>query len=140
MTLEKRLKEENEQLAGREKQLEATRPDSSHAGADISLPANQQDKRVADNAAFDKKIYLFPEEFNALRRELEENWPHFFTSVNPLDGTSPAWCMVFNAPQFVGYCNGATGLDLQFDSNNVAGICKAFLNAFRKMRGISSIN
>lgn len=136
----KALQEEKERFRARKQELAKTAPDETRAGADKNLPVNQQDNRVADNAEFSKKIYLFPEEFNALRRELEENWNEFFTTVSPLDGTSPAWCMIYNAPQFLGFCNGFTGLAVQFDSQNVAGICKEFLNAFRKLRGISAIH
>lgn len=138
--LQKALEQENERIAERERQLESTRPDESRPGTDRSLDSPNRHDIADGRKNFDQKIYYFPESFNALRRELEENWLEFFTTVNPLDGTSPAWCMVHNAPQFIGYCNGATGLSVQFDSENVSGICGEFLNAFRKMRGVSAIH
>jgi hypothetical protein len=87
----------------------------------------------------DQKVYFFPPEFHALREELQGNWREFFETINPITGTSPAHCMVFDAPQFIGYCNGATGLTVQLDTGDVAGTCKTFLNAFRKMRGVGAI-
>ena len=56
---------------------------------------------VAQSEHISKKVYLFPPSFNALRRELQDNWKDFFETVSPLTGTSPAWCMVFDAPQFI---------------------------------------
>lgn len=132
--------ESEDEYKARKALLDSTAPDAGRAGSDASLNENYRHNPVAANAEFSKKVYFFPEEFNALRRELEEFHRDWFVTVNPLTGTSPAYCMVFDAPQFIGYCNGATGLAVQFDSENVAGICKQFLNAFRAMRGVSAIN
>lgn len=137
--LERAIKRDEEDFLNRKAELERSKPDENVAGSDAALDSHNRHAPVDKNAPFDKKVYYFPEEFNALRRELEENWNEFFTTVNPLSGTSPAYCMVFDAPQFIGYCNGITGLAVQFDTENVSGICKTFLNAFRKMRGVSAI-
>jgi hypothetical protein len=131
--------ESDEEFLARKKLLEATAPDGSIPAPDIALGRGFADDRTPKNAGFDQKIYLFPEEFHALRRELEENWRDFFHTVNPLSGTSPAYCMVYDAPQFIGYCNGMTGLTVQLDTGDVAGTCKKFLNAFRKLRGVGEI-
>jgi hypothetical protein len=47
--------------------------------------------------------------------------------------------MVFDAQQFIGFCNGMTGLAVQHDTGDVNGICKKFLNAFRKLREVGEI-
>ncbi len=106
---------------------------------DQLLPSHQRNSESKKSDHISNKIYLFPESFNALRRELEENYPTFFNSVNPEIGVSPAWAMVLNAPAFVGMCNGALDFVVQFDSENVDGICKKFLNGFRKLRGVSAL-
>lgn len=81
---------------------------------------------------FDQKIYMFPESYNALRKELMEEWPEIW----PLVG----WYMAFNGPKFVEAMNAGTGLKLQFDSGKVDSICKTYLNFMRKKRGVSEIN
>ena len=128
---------EDDQYLQRQRMLEASSPVEGLIQPDAA--ADSQHKLVDKNAHFSQKVYMFPAEFIALRDELMNNWPDFFHNVNPLTGTSPAWCMVHDAPQFIGYCNGATGLAEQLDSGNVAGICKKFLNAFRKARGVGEI-
>lgn len=141
--------ESDEEYKARQAELEKAAPSHyrqedgtvvfTEVEGDKSQGAGRATELVAPNAHFSEKIYFFPESFNALRRELEENYPTFFHSVVPGFGYSPAWAMVHNAPQFVGFCNGATDLDVMFDSSNVAGICLKFLNAFRAMRGVSPI-
>lgn len=135
----KALREDMEAFNERKAKLDATAPDETSAGGDKKLADNQQHKPVEANAHISKKVYMFPEEYNALRRELEENYPTFFTSVNPHTGVSPAHAMVFDAPAFIGMCNGVLDLTVQFDTENVAGICKEFLNGFRKLRGVSEL-
>ena len=83
---------------------------------------------------------MFPESFNALRRELYEHWPTFFMKVNPDTGTSLAHDMANNAAQFVGTMNGALDLSVQMDSDNIDGICKTFLDELRQLRGLSRLN
>ena len=107
---------------------------------DAALPKNQQhDLDNSKQKNFDQKIYLFPESFNALRRELEENWPALFHTVNPETGMSLAVAMVFDASQFIGTLNGALDLAEQYDTGNVDGICKKFLNELRAKRGLSRL-
>lgn len=139
--LDRAIKQEDEEARHRQEKLYAKQSDDlSQAGSDIWLPENQRHNRVADNANFDKKIYLFPESFNALRRELEENWQEFFIEVNLDVGMSPAYAMVFDAAKFVGMCNGFFDLMIQFDSESVDGICKEILDAARKKRGVSPLH
>lgn len=134
------LNESNEEYEARRKQLDATAPDLEHRGADIILPAHMQNKAAPKGAHFSEKVYFFPPSFNALREELETNYPTWFNTVVPGFGISPAYAMVYNAPQFVGFCNGAVDSDIQFDSEDVAGICHRLLNRFRAMRGASPIS
>lgn len=138
--LQHAMRVEEEELQHRQARLllGQTKDDNSVA-PDAALPENQQNIALPDNAEFSKKIYLFPEEYNALRRELHDNWQNFFYAVNPAFGFSPAWAMVYDAPHFVGFCNDALDMVVQFDSADVAGTCKKFLNGFRNKRGISSL-
>lgn len=137
--LNKALAEEDERIAERRKLLDSTAPDPSHTGGDSNLPAHNRNTPVEKTAHISQKVYLFPEEYNALRRELEDHWATFFHTVNPAIGTSPAHAMVFDAPTFIGLCNGALDMTVQLDTDNVAGICKQFLNGFRKLRGVSPL-
>lgn len=129
------MADEEQRISAREHQLAINAPREHVVAAD----GVYRDKRVGDNANFDQKVYFFPPEFHALREELENNWREFFITANPLSGTSPAWCMVHDAPQFIGYCNGMTGQAIQLDTGDVAYICKQFLNGFRKLRGVGAI-
>lgn len=141
--LQKAVLGQNEEFKARLDQL-AKQYGIETPGGDKQLDKNQQHNYAGDEAAkkknFDEKIYMFPESFNALRREMEGYWPTLFNQVPPGLETSIAYDMVFDAPQFVARMNGALDLQLQADSENVDGICKAYLNALRKLRGISSIN
>lgn len=142
--VDKTLRESDEQFLQRQQELEATAPKDGDAGSDAALPANQQHNYSEDplkkKKNFDEKVYLFPEEFNALRRELEENWLTFFVTVNPELRVSPAWAMVHDAPKFLGLMNGALDMDMQLDTGNVAGVCLKYLNKLRSMRGVSSVH
>ena len=141
--LEKRFLEEQERTSEREKEL-AKQHGEETAGSDKALDNNQQHNYTGDDAAkkknFDQKIYLFPESFNALRRELYEHWPTFFMQVNPETRTSLAYDMANNAPQFVGVMNEALDLAVQMDSDNIDAICKEFLDALRGKRGLSKLH
>lgn len=139
--LDKAVAQEEEETLVRQARLANSAPDQNRAGSDFLLPAHQRNAPVTQEKQkeFNQKIYLFPESFNALRRELEDNWREWFTAIQPEFGMSPAYAMVFNAPQFVGMCNGATDEVVQFDSDAVEATCKTFLNAFRKKRGVSPL-
>ena len=107
---------------------------------DAALPKHQQhDIENSKQKNFDQKVYLFPESFNALRRELEDHWPSLFHTVNPETGMSLAVAMVFDAAQFIGTLNGALDLAEMYDTGNVDGICKKFLNELRVKRGLSRL-
>lgn len=139
-SLNQAIKVDEEETLHRQSQIAAKQTTTmDSAKPDQALPMQNRTEFLPANAEFSKKIYLFPEEFNALRRELEENYQNFFLSVNPDVGMSPAQAMVFDAPKFLGMCNGALDTVIQFDSENVAGICGELLNGFRKLRGVSPI-
>lgn len=92
----------------------------------------QTDVTNSERKNFDEKIYMFPESYNALRRELYEEWPEIW----PLVG----WYMANNAQMFVNLMNEGTGLKLQFDTSKVESICLTYLNFLRNKRGVSNIS
>jgi hypothetical protein len=81
------------------------------------------------NAHISKKVYMFPESYNALRRELEEYFPNLWNS--PVQ-----WAMWANAQLFIQIMDEALDTVTQFDSANVDGICKKYLDELRKKRGL----
>lgn len=139
----KTIAESAEEVEARRQVLDKTAPSWENRGSDAKLPAHQRhevnESPLAPKKHISEKIYYFPEEFNALRRELEDFWPAFFTHINPEFGFSPAWAMVHNGPQFIGLMNGALDMDVQLDTENIAATCKAYLNKLRAMRGVSPI-
>lgn len=78
---------------------------------------------------FDQKIYMFPESFNALRRELHDNWPNLWALVG--------YRMAFRADEFVEFMNGALDVKLVLDSDNVDFICSTYLRKLKQLRGLS---
>lgn len=84
---------------------------------------------VGKTANFDQKIYIHPESYNHLRMELAGHWPGLWSYVG--------WAMAHKAELFIERMNDATDLKLQFDTAKVDSTCLAYLNALRKMRGIS---
>jgi hypothetical protein len=76
-------------------------------------------------------LYFFPESYNALRKELIENWPNLWAATG--------YNMAFNAGQFVHDMNDATGLRIQYDTQKVDATCTAFLNELRSLRGLSPL-
>ena len=142
--IEEALRAADDELAARQEELQRAQHSGEVVGGDRKLDSSQQHNWDGDAAArkknFDQKVYYFPESFNALRREMEQYWPTLFTAVNPEIGKSIAYCMVFDAPQFVALMNEALDLTVQMDSDNVDGICKQFLDALRVLRGVSRLN
>lgn len=88
---------------------------------DLSIPEHKKN--------FDQKIYMFPESYNQLRKELVENWPTLWLGVG--------WYMAFKAEDFVSIMNDALEMRIQFDTEKVGWICEQFLTALRKKRGFS---
>lgn len=104
-------------------------------------PDNQTDKargfhthsdqnNVDKSLNFDEKVYMFPPAYNALRKELYENWQD---TLWPL----VAWRMAYRAEEFTSYMNAATGLSLAVDSDCVDWTCEQYLKRLKQMRGLS---
>ncbi len=78
------------------------------------------------------KVYYMPDSFNALRIELHDHWPTLWEGVQ--------YFMAFDGPQFVEMMNATLDLLTQFDTDNVDGICKRYLDALRDKRGLSPLH
>src|SRR6478752_2174354 len=92
----------------------------------------KHDPNTDPKAHISKKVYMFPEAYNALRKELEDNFPHLYQYV----GND----MAFNAQRFIHKMDEALDTVTQFDSGNVDGICKRFLDELRKKRGLKPLH
>lgn len=75
---------------------------------------------------FDQKVYMFPPAFNALRKELFENWPHLWQISS--------WYMANRPEEFCSQMNSATDLRIIFDSGAVNWMCDQWLNKLIAMR------
>lgn len=81
------------------------------------------------------KIFMFPESYNELRKELVNNWPDLWS--DPRCG----WAMAFDADLFVEFMN--TKLDGVYkvvlatreDELRIDHVCKIFLTELRRRRG-----
>lgn len=83
---------------------------------------------------FSEKLFVFPESYHALRIELSTNWPNLWNS--PLQ-----YLMWADAPGFCEKMCEALGIIIQeFDSANIDGICKRFLDELRMKRGLSALH
>lgn len=80
-----------------------------------------------------QKVYMFPPAYNALREELFTHWPVLWNS--PLQ-----YFMWNNGPMFVEAMDEVLDLVTQFDTENVDGICKKFLDELRVKRGVSRLH
>lgn len=116
----------------REREWEAVAAIKPVTGAAGPEDAQLHDTEDSDKKNFDQKIYWFPESYNALRRELAENWPEIWQQIG--------WYMAHNPQEFVSGMNWLLGMSVQFDTTKVGSICLAFLNKLRGLRGVSSIN
>lgn len=128
-----------QQLAEFRKQLGLAGSDSTALGHALTGDDSQTDRARGDmqhdpianpnTKNFDQKIYLFPESYNALRRELYENWPVLWASVQ--------YQMAYRAEEFMEKMNHFCDLKLVLDSDKVGWICDQYLTALRKKRGLS---
>lgn len=84
------------------------------------------------NSHISEKVYLFPEAFNELRKELSTFWPNLWNYVQGF--------MAFDAPKFCYEMDGALDCVTQFDSGNVDGICARYLDKLRMKRGASRLH
>lgn len=92
----------------------------------------RMNKPAPPGAHISEKVYLFPESYNALRTELDTNWPELWKAVG--------WFMAFDAVTFIEMMDAALDTKTTFDSQKVDAICKKYLNLLRNKRGISSIH
>jgi len=83
----------------------------------------------ASTKNFDQKIYMMPESFNELRKEISTHWPNLWAQVG--------WPMAFAANIFVEQMNAALDMTLVLDSEKVDAICTEYLEALWKKRGVS---
>ena len=109
-----------------------------HQAVDYSsaLPVDSEPGRMhkapRPGENFDEKVYMFPESYNALRRELYENWPQLFAAVG-----GP---MALDAVHFIELMDAALDTKTTFDSAKVASISLKYLNLLRNKRGLSSLS
>jgi hypothetical protein len=87
------------------------------------VSGNERQKEFSD------KIYMFPESYNALRRELVEHWPELWALVG--------WRMANRAEEFVEYMNVACDIHVIFDTEKVDFISKTYLGRLQEMRANS---
>ena len=97
----------------------------------LDAEAGRMNKEARKDANVDEKVYLFPESFNALRRELVENYPTLFDQVG--------YMMAFDSVSFIETMDAALDTKTTFDSAKVDAICKKYLNLLRNKRGVSSL-
>lgn len=83
-------------------------------------------------ANFDEKIYMFPDSYNYLRTELNDNWPKLFAHVG--------YAMAFDAVRFIELMDDALDTKTGFDSAKVDAICKKYIDLLRNKRGLSSLH
>ncbi len=79
-----------------------------------------------------QKVYYMPDSYNALREELDKHWPTLFAGVG--------WFMAFDGPKFVEIMNATLDTLTQFDTDNVDGICKRYLDELRVKRGLTRLH
>lgn len=93
---------------------------------------------AADTRNFDQKIFMFPDSYNELRKELVNNWPELWK--DPRCG----WAMAFDAPMFTEFMNSkldgvlkivTVGGAIWDDKDNCNRVCHIFLTELRKRRG-----
>lgn len=113
------------------RQLAAIKPTNTSLPLDsVTTGHTPFSEAEAAKKNFDQKIYMFPESYNQLRKELINYWPHTWSSVG--------WSMAYKAEDFVAAMNEALGLKLQFDTQKVEAICLTYLHALRDRRGGAS--
>jgi len=100
---------------------------AQESDTDKALGYHYHDMDKSSNSKnFDQKIYMFPPAYNALRKELFENWPALWALVG--------WYMANRPEEFCSIMNGATDLRVIFDSGAVNWMCEKWLNKLISMR------
>lgn len=87
-----------------------------------------------------ESVYWCSAEFNALRKELFEEWSEAGEAIGrPNLWAKHGWKMAFQPDMFVvDMCSDLGLVFTGFDSGKEAEICLRFLNALREKRGLSS--
>lgn len=93
------------------------------------LHHHDMESKAEHTKNFDQKIYMFPESFNELRKELSTHWPTLWSHVS--------WPMAFAANIFVEEMNKALDLTVVLDSDRVDAICTEYLQALWAKRGVA---
>lgn len=104
-------------------------PSQLLTGGESARDSVKHDISNTNSKNFDQKIYMFPESYNALRREIYENWPTLWALVS--------WRMANKAEEFIEHMNEATDLNIVFDTEKVEWICDQYLTKLRRMRGLN---
>jgi len=88
--------------------------------------------KATEGAHISEKVYLFPEAFNALRKELHENWPQLWSLVG--------YPMAFDAPTFIELMDAALDTKTTFDTHKVQATCEKYLDLLRMKRGLKPLH
>lgn len=110
---------------------EANLPKQEVNDYSAALPVDtgpQQQNKPATGPDLQDKIYMFPESYNALRRELCDNYPHLFDIVGHV--------MAFDAITFIELMDAALDTKTTWDSAKVGAICHKYWNILRMERGL----
>lgn len=100
---------------------------ATEADTDKALGYHYHDMdKSSGSKNFDQKIYMFPPAYNALRKELVENWPTLWALTS--------YRMAFMPEEFCAIMNDATSLRVIFDSGAVNWMCDKWLNELIRMR------
>lgn len=81
------------------------------------------------------KIFMFPESYTELRKELTTHWPDLWKDPRC------QWAMAFDAPMFVEFMNSKldgvynVAIRTSDDETRIDYICTTFLTELRKRRG-----
>lgn len=77
-------------------------------------------------------IFLFPESYNRLRKELRDHWPELWKKVQ--------WYMAFDADQFIEKMNAELDLRIWSQKPTIADICTRYLDELIKRRGAIEVS
>lgn len=93
----------------------------------------KHDMEGSESKSFDRKVYMMPESYNALRREMQQNYPTLWEGVG--------WFMAFDfGGRFVELMDAACDTKtLVMGTDYVDNMCKRWLNALRQKRGVSKL-
>lgn len=89
---------------------------------------------ATDNRHFSEKLFFFPESLHALRLEMQTYYPNLWN-------TPIQFLLWSDQAMFVEEMTKALDLIIRdFDSANLDGYCKQFLDELRERRGVSRLH